>query len=63
MSLRGITSFILSGDLLKGSVVSDKRCDLMVERSRMFLEDGSITGSRIKVAINGSVIVVNHKLA
>lgn len=50
-----MTSSILSGDRLKGSVVSDNRCDLIVERSIIVLEEGSIIGSRIKVAISGSV--------
>ena len=50
----GTTSSSLSGTRLKGSVVSDKRCDLMVDRSIVVLEDGKITGSRMIVYMRGS---------
>jgi hypothetical protein len=54
-----ITSSMESGALLKGSLVSDKRCLLIVERSTIALDEGSMTGSRISVAITGSKQVVN----
>ena len=34
--------------------MSDKRCDLMVDRSIVVLEEGKITGSRMIVYMRGS---------
>lgn len=43
------------GARLKGSFESDNKWDFMVERSMMVFEEGNKTGSRITVAISGSV--------
>ena len=49
-----MTASIDKGDRLKGSLESDNRCDLIVARSRIVLDDGSITGSLITVNMSGS---------
>ena len=53
-NLPGTTSSIVNGARLNGSFESDNRCDFIVARSRMVLDDGKQTGSRITVNINGS---------
>lgn len=45
---------MVNGARLNGSFESDNRWDLIVARSRMVLDDGKQTGSRITVNINGS---------
>lgn len=50
----GMTSSMDKGARLNGSLVSESRCDLIVARSMMVLEDGNMTGSRISVNIKGS---------
>lgn len=49
-----MTSSMERGARLKGSFESDNRCDLIVDRSMMVLDEGSMTGSRMTVAISGS---------
>lgn len=49
-----MTSSMLRGTRLKGSFVSDNRCDLIVALSTTTLEDGNVTGSRMRVYISGS---------
>lgn len=51
----GTTSSMESGARLNGSVGSDKRWDLIVDRSIVVFDDGNTTGSRISVYIKGSV--------
>lgn len=43
-----------NGARLNGSVGSDKRCALIVERSIVVREDGSFTGSLMSVYMSGS---------
>lgn len=50
----GTTSSIESGTRLNGSLVSDNKCDLMVDRSTTARDEGNVTGSRITVNIRGS---------
>lgn len=45
---------MVNGARLNGSFESDNRWDFIVARSRMVLDDGRQTGSRITVNINGS---------
>ena len=46
---------MVKGARLNGSLESDNRWDFIVARSRMVLDDGKQTGSRITVNINGSL--------
>ena len=50
-----ITSSIDRGTRLNGSLLSDKRCDLIVDLSMVTLEDGRMTGSRMSVNMSGSM--------
>lgn len=50
----GSHSSSLSGIRLKGSVGSERRCDLMVDRSMVVLDEGRMTGSRMRVYMSGS---------
>src|ERR1700733_12918345 len=50
----GMTSSIVRGKRLNGSFESERRCDLIVERSTIVLEDGSNTGFLMTVYISGS---------
>ena len=45
---------------LKGSFASESRWDLMVDRSMTVLEEGRITGSRMRVYMSGSTILVSE---
>ena len=49
-----MTSSMVRGIRLKGSFESESKCDLMVGRSMIVREDGSMTGSRITVYMSGS---------
>ena len=42
------------GIRLKGSLESDSKCDLIVDLSTTTLDDGSVTGSRMRVYMSGS---------
>lgn len=55
----GITSSMFRGTRLKGSLVSESRCDLIVDRSMTALDDGSVTGSRMTVNMRGSSIALS----
>ena len=56
----GTTSSIDNGMRLNGSFESERRCDLIVERSTIVRDVGNMTGSRMTVHINGSVVRVSH---
>ena len=50
----GMTSSRVRGIRLNGSLVSDNRCDLIVDRSTIVRDEGSVTGSRMRVYMSGS---------
>ena len=51
----GTTSSMFSGDRLNGSLESESKCALMVDLSMVTFEEGRMTGSRMRVNINGSI--------
>lgn len=53
------TSSIASGIRLNGSVVSDSKCDLIVDRSMVVRDVGSMTGSLIMENMSGSGMVIS----
>ena len=54
VNVPGMTSSILRGTRLNGSLGSLRRCDRIVERSIVTREAGRITGSSIRLKIRGS---------
>ena len=50
----GMTSSILSGTRLNGSLGSDNRCALIVAMSMLVFDEGSVTGSFIREYMRGS---------
>jgi hypothetical protein len=56
----GTTSSIDNAMRLNGSFESERRCDLIVERSTIVRDVGNMTGSRMTVHINGSVVTFSH---
>ena len=49
-----MTSSRVRGTRLNGSLESDRRCDLIVALSRTARDEGSVTGSRMRVYMSGS---------